>query len=150
MNNQYSRGCGYNYRRSAQRDMNMTRSGSSNSRMQGPEMSCPVRRSVENKALENRHMENRSMDGRCMEERAREGRCMDEGTMEDRCMEERTMEGRCMEKRTEMRSMERPLAMGYVPMQVWSAPLPICKGLRIGTIFADLHKPFCGRGGLCR
>lgn len=111
MNNQYSRGCGYNYRRSAQRDMNMTRSGSSGNRMQGPEMGCSIRRSVEN--------------------RAEESNCM---------------EGRRMEEH----SMERPLAMGYVPMQMWSTPLPVCKGLRIGTIFADLHKPFCGRGGLCR
>ena len=39
------------------------------------------------------------------------------------------------------------LAMAYVPMQTWSRPLPPCKGLEIGTIFADLNKPFCGKGG---
>lgn len=39
------------------------------------------------------------------------------------------------------------LAMAYVPMQTWSRPLPPCKGLKIGTIFADLNKPFCGKGG---
>ena len=42
------------------------------------------------------------------------------------------------------------LAMAYVPMQEWSRPLPPCKGLSIGTIFADLNKPFCGRGGARR
>ena len=150
MNNQYSRGCGYNYRRSAQRDMNMTRSGSSGNRMQGPEMGCSIRRSVENRAEERRNMERR-MENRCAEERPMESRCMEDRRMEGRCMEDRRMEGGCMEgRRMEEHSMERPLAMGYVPMQVWSPPLPVCKGLRIGTIFADLHKPFCGRGGLCR
>ena len=47
-------------------------------------------------------------------------------------------------------SMEKPLAMGYVPMQRWSQPLPLAKGLQTGTIFKDLHKPFCGKGGACR
>ncbi|MDD2958372.1 MAG: spore coat associated protein CotJA [Lachnospiraceae bacterium] len=40
--------------------------------------------------------------------------------------------------------------MGYVPMQSWSTPLAPCKGLQIGTIFADLYKPFCGKRGVCR
>ena len=40
-----------------------------------------------------------------------------------------------------------PLAMAYVPMQMWSQPLSPCKGLQLGTIFADLNKPFCGKGG---
>lgn len=43
-----------------------------------------------------------------------------------------------------------PIAMGYVPMQEWSQPLAPCKGLQIGTIFSDLYKPFCGKGGARR
>lgn len=40
-----------------------------------------------------------------------------------------------------------PIAMGYVPMQIWSQPMAPARGLQLGTIFADLNKPFCGRGG---
>lgn len=44
-----------------------------------------------------------------------------------------------------------PAAMGYVPFQKWSAPFDLCKGLQLGTIFPDLCKPFCGKGGaVCR
>lgn len=103
MNNQYSRGCGYNYRRSPQRDI----------------------------AMERRSMENRRMENNCAENRY-PGEC--------------SMANQRMEKC----SMEKSLAMGYVPMQMWSQPLPLDKSLRIGTIFADLHKPFCGKGGVCR
>ena len=82
MSNQYSRGCGYNYRRSMQMPREAT-----------PVSTCPNTTPAEN------------------------------------------------------RRPKRSLAMGYVPMQVWSQLLPPCKGLQIGTIFADLDKPFCGRGG---
>ena len=44
-----------------------------------------------------------------------------------------------------------PAAMGYVPIQQWSAPFDLRKGLQMGTIFPDLCKPFCGKGGaVCR
>lgn len=43
-----------------------------------------------------------------------------------------------------------PVAMGYVPMQKWSTPMNLCRGLQYGTIFEDLNKPFCGKGGACR
>ena len=108
MNNQYSRGCGYNYRRSAQRDISMER----------------------------RSAEKRSMDGRRGENCPAEDRCMEKHSMNDCHMDNH--------------SMEKSLAMGYVPMQVWSQPLPPGKGLQIGTIFSDLYKPFCGTGGVCR
>lgn len=83
MSNQYSRGCGYNYRRS----MQMPREAAM------PQSSCSCTFS------------------------------------------------------SDSRPPRRSLAMGYVPMQIWSQPLAPCKGLQIGTIFADLDKPFCGRGG---
>lgn len=126
MNNQYSRGCGYNYRRSAQRDMNMSRSASYGKRTNESDMNCSIRRATESGTEESCHMEKRSM--------------------ENYRMEERSMENYHMEQH----SMQKPLAMGYVPMQVWSEPLPICRALRIGTIFEELHKPFCGKGGACR
>ena len=40
-----------------------------------------------------------------------------------------------------------PLAMGYVPMQRFGKTYDLRTGLRAGTIFPDLHKPFCGKGG---
>lgn len=43
-----------------------------------------------------------------------------------------------------------PPAMGYVPYQHWCEPYDLCRGLAAGTIFPDLHKPFCGKGGMCR
>lgn len=47
-------------------------------------------------------------------------------------------------------SKDFPIAMGYVPMQKWSSPMNLCQGLQYGTIFEDLNKPFCGKGGACR
>lgn len=40
-----------------------------------------------------------------------------------------------------------PLAMAYVPDQQWGPTYPLCTGLKHGTIFSELHKPFCGKGG---
>ncbi len=39
------------------------------------------------------------------------------------------------------------LAMGYVPMQRFGKTFDLRTGLQAGTIFPDLHKPFCGKGG---
>ena len=39
------------------------------------------------------------------------------------------------------------LAMGYVPMQQFGKTFDLRTGLQAGTIFPDLHKPFCGKGG---
>lgn len=41
-------------------------------------------------------------------------------------------------------------AMAYVPFQNFCKAYPLCKGLQVGTIFPDLDKPFCGKGGRCR
>lgn len=101
MNNQYSRGCGYNYRRSAQKNMS----------------SCMGIQPVENSCTDQRPMNNERAPMDCLKDK---------------------------------RPMRKPLAMGYVPMQVWSQPLPLCRGLQNGTIFSDLFKPFCGKGGACR
>ncbi|QNM10399.1 spore coat associated protein CotJA [Wansuia hejianensis] len=44
-----------------------------------------------------------------------------------------------------------PVAMGYVPYQKWGKTFELCKALQVGTIFPDLCKPFCGKGGgVCR
>ena len=40
-----------------------------------------------------------------------------------------------------------PLAMGYVPDQRWSETYSLQRGLHVGTLFPELHKPFCGKGG---
>ncbi len=38
------------------------------------------------------------------------------------------------------------LAMGYVPMQEWGGITAPCNGLKNGTVFGELVKPFCGAG----
>lgn len=106
MNNQYSRGCGYNYRRSAQKDMNPTCSSVSCNCMRESEPVPAVCPAIQPRSAEP-----------------------------------------CFTKSV---TMQKPLAMGYVPMQEWRNLFPICKGLQAGTIFADLCKPFCGKGGACR
>ena len=39
-----------------------------------------------------------------------------------------------------------PIGMTYVPMQPWEEPFDLAKGLRAGTIFPCLRKPFRGGG----
>jgi hypothetical protein len=45
-----------------------------------------------------------------------------------------------------------PLAMAYVPYQVFQGVYPLDRAMEAGTIFEELHQPFCGRrnGGGCR
>ena len=49
-------------------------------------------------------------------------------------------------KRDELRGM--PLAMGYVPWQEYECTYEPMQGLRAGTIFPELDKPFYGRRGM--
>lgn len=42
-----------------------------------------------------------------------------------------------------------PLAMTYMPMQVWRSIYTPCDALRAGTIFEELDLPFYGKGGVC-
>ncbi len=39
---------------------------------------------------------------------------------------------------------ELPLAMAYVPMQVWETPYDADVGMHRGTLFRQLDKPFIG------
>ena len=41
-----------------------------------------------------------------------------------------------------------PLAMAYVPWQMWRDIYEPCKALETGTIFAELDKPFLGMRGV--
>lgn len=43
-----------------------------------------------------------------------------------------------------------PLAMAYVPMQEFNTVFELCEGLKNGTIFPELYKPFLGSKGGCR
>lgn len=38
-----------------------------------------------------------------------------------------------------------PLAMAYVPMQMWNNTYDLDKALQVGTLFPCLDKPFMGR-----
>lgn len=40
-----------------------------------------------------------------------------------------------------------PVAMGYVPLTHFDKTFDLCTALQRGTIFPDLFKPFCGKGG---
>lgn len=40
---------------------------------------------------------------------------------------------------------QKPIAMAYVPWQIWQNIYEPPKALMVGTIFADLDKPFTGR-----
>lgn len=43
-----------------------------------------------------------------------------------------------------------PLAMGYVPWQHYKHTFDLSRGLKEGTIFPELCKPFCGKRGVCK
>ena len=42
---------------------------------------------------------------------------------------------------------ETAIAMAYVPWQRWKELYEPCRALEAGTIFAELDKPFLGKGG---
>ena len=44
---------------------------------------------------------------------------------------------------------DMPIAMAYVPKQKYGHIFDLSKGLEVGTIFPELCKPFCGKGGGC-
>ena len=57
-------------------------------------------------------------------------------------------EGRMMQKNMGNMALDTlSLAMGYVPRQQFGRTFDLRTGLQAGTIFPDLHKPFCGKGG---
>ena len=44
---------------------------------------------------------------------------------------------------------DKPIAMAYVPKQKYGELFDLSKALEVGTIFPELCKPFCGKGGGC-
>ena len=42
-----------------------------------------------------------------------------------------------------------PLAMAYVPFQKFQVMYDKAEAFSRGTIFPELYKPFCGKGGAC-
>lgn len=38
-----------------------------------------------------------------------------------------------------------PIAMAYVPLQTFQTTFDLNRSLEVGTIFPELHKPFCGK-----
>ena len=42
---------------------------------------------------------------------------------------------------------DKPLAMAYVPWQIWQDIYESEKGFHCGTIFKELNLPFLGKGG---
>ena len=57
----------------------------------------------------------------------------------------------CSTKRLDYSGVDMlPLAMAYVPNQVFKETYDYATGLKRGTIFPELWKPFCGKGGACQ
>lgn len=44
---------------------------------------------------------------------------------------------------------EMPIGMAYVPWQKFRNLYELDRALQVGTIFAELDKPFTGKGGRC-
>lgn len=42
-------------------------------------------------------------------------------------------------------SYSYPIAMAYVPVQTFQTTYDLNRSLEVGTIFPELHKPFCGK-----
>lgn len=38
-----------------------------------------------------------------------------------------------------------PIAMAYVPIQTFKTTYDLTRSMEAGTIFPELHKPFCGK-----
>lgn len=38
-----------------------------------------------------------------------------------------------------------PISMAYVPVQTFQTTYDLNRSLEVGTIFPELHKPFCGK-----
>ena len=55
-----------------------------------------------------------------------------------------------METSVQEHLQKLPLAMAYVPMQKFGKVYEPARGFQLGTIFPELCKPFCGKGGGCR
>lgn len=55
----------------------------------------------------------------------------------------------CMPEKTAVCLENLPVAMAYVPTQKFCDTFDTRKGLQMGTIFPELCKPFCGKGGGC-
>lgn len=60
----------------------------------------------------------------------------------------RPVDPACTRTNDELSGM--PIAMAYVPWQVWQCLYEAEKGFQCGTIFEELNKPFKGIGGVCR
>ncbi len=85
---------------------------------------------------------------------------MDSSRMNRGCCGTNNMQNRCAasgnkEMKTEMLPFPRKMqhvdhmtpAMAYVPMQRFEQVYDLAVGLRNGTVFPELCKPFCGKGG---
>lgn len=58
-------------------------------------------------------------------------------------------ENNCMSDNYRSDFNRMPVAMAYVPWQRFGRLYELDKALQTGTIFAELDKPFLGKGGAC-
>ena len=126
---------------------------------------CMNSRCMDNRRMDNRHMDNRRMDSRRMDNRHMDNRRMDNRHIDNRhnrecCMGNRQMpcqsdsghKSECPDNTISPGKIywgDLPIGMGYVPSQMHWKTYSLQKGLSMGTIFPELCKPFCGKGGGC-
>ena len=120
---------------------------------------------IENRCTDNRRMDSRRMDNRCVDNRRMDNRRMDNQRMDHRHTDECHMGNNQMPCQSNSRHINEcpdntktsakiywgdlPIGMGYVPTQMKWKTYSLQKGLSMGTIFPELCKPFCGKGGGC-
>lgn len=91
-------------------------------------------------------MERYSMQNRCTSRSYRQTPCN-----QPRPVQNHPLNGDCFDDTNLYKHADHlPLTMAYVPMQHFSCTFSLQKGLSCGTIFPELCKPFCGKGGGCR
>ena len=107
-------------------------------------------RYMDNRRMDNRRMDNRRMDNRRMDNRHNEECRMDNNRMS--CKNNSGYQNECPDNTKTSSKIywgDLPIGMGYVPAQMNWKTYSLQKGLSMGTIFPELCKPFCGKGGGC-
>ena len=105
--------------------------------------------------MEHRCMDNRRMDNRRMDNRRMDNRHNEECRMVNNRMSCKNNSGYQNEFPDNTKTSSKiywgdlPIGMGYVPSQMNWKTYSLQKGLSMGTIFPELCKPFCGKGGGC-
>lgn len=127
---------------------------------------------MDNCNMNQRYMDQRRRDNHCTNRRIPENRPMEYLRSPKSCMDPRQPERSRMSQKQENSCKRKcpaeticpdrqtcpssqiywedlPVGMAYIPSQKYCDTYPLSKGLEMGTIFPEMCKPFCGKGGGC-